>query len=94
MGPIQTVWLDECRKLGIVKCRNSVFGNLYYPITIDPEQLEYGRIHQLWYTTYNGARQFFRLNTNNYHVSGRMRQESPDKIQMKPPVKNNPVRSL
>ncbi|MCA1011591.1 hypothetical protein [Halobacillus halophilus] len=82
MGLIQNIWLDECRESGIVKCQNKVFESLYYPITLDSEQQSYGRIHQLWYTTYNGARQFFRLDTNDYRVSGRMRQESLKNIQV------------
>ncbi|WP_226577361.1 hypothetical protein [Halobacillus litoralis] len=83
MGEIQALWLDERREVGIVKCSDHVFGVAYHPIQIMGKKNSYKVIEQLWYTTYNGARQYFRFYTNSFQVTGRMRQVCSESVSVK-----------
>ncbi|MGP4076412.1 hypothetical protein [Halobacillus sp. K22] len=69
------MWVDGNEYLGIIEVKDDVFGTCYHPIKLSPEDNEeFFIINNLWYTTYNGARQFFRLHTNQYAIEGRMRK--------------------
>ncbi|MBM7554508.1 hypothetical protein [Thalassobacillus pellis] len=69
------MWVDRSGKLGILEMEDAVFGQCFRPILLSSlEKREYRFIKGLWYTTYSGARQFFRQESNPYQVQGRMRK--------------------
>ncbi|MFG6147717.1 hypothetical protein [Halobacillus sp. B23F22_1] len=73
MEKTKTVWVDPQKKYGILKIEDEVFGASFHPIEItSSEPWKYSIINNLWYTTYNGARQYFRVKTNPHVVRGRM----------------------
>ncbi|MYL30380.1 hypothetical protein GLW03_11155 [Halobacillus halophilus] len=82
MEKMLDLWLDEKEKYGIAKMTHHVFGVSYHPLRRIGNG-KYTVINQLWYTTYNGARQYFRQFTNNDFASGRMRKAGHGNIRMK-----------
>ncbi|MBN9654057.1 hypothetical protein J0K78_07260 [Halobacillus sp. GSS1] len=74
MKGILAMWLDEEGILGVIERKDQRFGSSFHPIKKDEKTKEMMIINNLWYTTYTGARHYFRLNTNEYHVSGRMQK--------------------
>ncbi|RDY71152.1 hypothetical protein DXT76_09305 [Halobacillus trueperi] len=74
MKDILAMWLDEKGMLGVIERKDERFGSSYHPIQADEKRKEIVIINNLWYTTYTGARHYFRLNTNDYRVSGRMQK--------------------
>ncbi|MBX0356942.1 hypothetical protein [Halobacillus sp. Nhm2S1] len=74
MCGILAMWLDEVGRLGVVERKDERFGSSFHPIKMDERTKEIVIINNLWYTTYTGARHYFRLNTNDYRVSGRMQK--------------------
>ncbi|WP_051254565.1 hypothetical protein [Halobacillus kuroshimensis] len=75
------LWLDEKGRYGIAKMTHPVFGVSYHPLRFAGHGT-YTIINQLWYTTYNGARQYFRQFTNNDFASGRMRKAGHGNVQV------------
>jgi len=71
MKRIVNSWSDTNGRLGIVEIEDDTFGTCYHPVLIDSNN-NLSFINNLWYTTYNGARQFFRLATNEYWITGRL----------------------
>ncbi|MGP4076913.1 hypothetical protein [Halobacillus sp. K22] len=70
------MWTDDRETLGIVEWEDEVFGTCFRPIKLsDKEYGGFKLIGKRWYTTYNGAREFFRHKTNNLRISGRMRKK-------------------
>ncbi|WP_206659675.1 hypothetical protein [Halobacillus litoralis] len=80
MENIHTIWLDDKSVHGIVKVQGCIFEFLYYPIVFDEMIGEFKIINNLWYTTYHGAREYFRSSTNPYYVAGRMKIHSERKL--------------
>ncbi|TGB03612.1 hypothetical protein [Halobacillus salinus] len=76
MENVHTIWLDHQWSHGIIKVPDSIFGFLYHPIAYDEAQGEFRIINNLWYTTYHGAREYFRSPNNPYSVAGRMKIHS------------------
>ena len=74
MKGILAMWLDEEGILGVIERKDQRFGSSFHPIKKDEKTKEMMIINNLWYTTYTGARHYFRLNTNEYRVSGRMQK--------------------
>ncbi|ELK45424.1 hypothetical protein QRD89_07790 [Halobacillus sp. ACCC02827] len=75
MKNMKTMWMDEQKEVGVVELQDEVFGTSYHPVIfVDVEEREFKVINNLWYTTYHGARQFFRSKTNTYVVTGRMKK--------------------
>lgn len=74
MQGILAMWLDEDGRLGVIERKDERFGSSFHPVKKDERTKEMVIINNLWYTTYTGARHYFRLNTNNYRVSGRMQK--------------------
>ncbi|GGF29189.1 hypothetical protein GCM10010954_30400 [Halobacillus andaensis] len=73
MEKTKTIWVDPNKKYGILKIEDEVFGASFHPIEINSsDPWKYTIINNLWYTTYNGARQYFRVKTNPHVVTGRM----------------------
>lgn len=73
MKRIVNMWSDRDGCLGIIELEDDAFGTCFHPIQItSSNKKHFTIIHNLWYTTYNGARQFFRLKTNDYWISGRL----------------------
>ncbi|SIS40897.1 hypothetical protein SAMN05421687_102274 [Salimicrobium flavidum] len=69
------VWMDDKHRVGIMEREDGTLGNTYHPIEItDKEKREFSIIENKWFTTYNGARQFFRHETNDFIVQGRMKK--------------------
>ncbi|MBX0356107.1 hypothetical protein [Halobacillus sp. Nhm2S1] len=73
MERLHTIWLDDTYVHGIIKIYDSIFEYLFHPIVLDEIKGEYRVINNLWYTTYHGAREFFRSPSNPYSVVGRMK---------------------
>ncbi|ARI77944.1 hypothetical protein HM131_14280 [Halobacillus mangrovi] len=70
-----TIWLDEKKSLGVAELTDPVFGTSFHPIECTSySKKEYVIIANLWYTTYTGARHYFRAHTNRYHPDGRMKK--------------------
>ncbi|MFD1019650.1 hypothetical protein [Thalassobacillus hwangdonensis] len=67
------VWLDKNKSLGIIESEHSIFGSCFHPIILYGAD-EFYTINNLWYTTYHGAREFFKAPTNRCEVTGRMRE--------------------
>lgn len=80
MQNLHTIWLDEKRIHGIIKTHDSIFQFLFHPIVFDEVTGEFHIINNLWYTTYNGAREYFRSPTNDYHVAGKMQIQRGRKL--------------
>ncbi|SEH46991.1 hypothetical protein SAMN05192559_101625 [Halobacillus karajensis] len=76
MENIHTIWLDDKSVHGIIKVHDSIFEFLFHPIVFDELIGEFQIINKLWYTTYHGAREYFRSPTNAYYVAGRMKIHS------------------
>jgi hypothetical protein len=76
MENLHTIWLDDRCVHGIIKIHDSIFGFLFHPIVLDESKGECRIINNLWYTTYHGAREYFRSPTNAYRVAGRMKIHS------------------
>ncbi|REJ10958.1 hypothetical protein [Halobacillus trueperi] len=74
MKDILAMWLDEKGMLGVIERKDERFGSSFHPIKSDEKTRDMVIINNLWYTTYTGARHYFRLNTNDYRVSGRMQK--------------------
>ncbi|GEN52729.1 hypothetical protein [Halobacillus faecis] len=74
MHGILAIWLDEEGRLGVIERKDERFGSSFHPIQKDEKTKEMVIINNLWYTTYTGARHYFRLNTNEYRVAGRMQK--------------------
>ncbi|SFF73316.1 hypothetical protein SAMN05216353_10761 [Halobacillus alkaliphilus] len=76
MKKLCNMWTDELGILGILEWEDEVFGTCFRPIKISEN--EYGGfslIGKRWYTTYNGAREFFRHKTNDLTINGRMKKK-------------------
>ncbi|MBA2176095.1 hypothetical protein H0266_14455 [Halobacillus locisalis] len=72
MEGFETVWLDDKSAHGIVKVQDCRFEFIYHPIVFDERIGEFIVINNLWYTTYHGAREYFRSSTNAYSA-GKMK---------------------
>ncbi|PBB06363.1 hypothetical protein CKW00_03260 [Salimicrobium humidisoli] len=69
------VWMDARHRVGIMEREDGRLGRTYHPIEVtDREKGEFSVIGNKWFTTYNGAREFFRHETNHYTVQGRMKK--------------------
>ncbi|ARI76220.1 hypothetical protein [Halobacillus mangrovi] len=72
---VKTMWVDENKALGIVEVEDRTFGSAFHPVKyVAPNKGEFLVINRLWYTTYNGAREFFRAKTNAHIISGRLKK--------------------
>lgn len=70
-----TLWLDEKKSLGVAELQDPVFGTSFHPVECTSYlKMEFMIIKNLWYTTYTGARHYFRADTNCYNPSGRMKK--------------------
>ncbi|MGI8314359.1 hypothetical protein [Halobacillus mangrovi] len=70
-----TLWLDEKKSLGVAELQDPVFGTSFHPIECTSySKEEFVIIANLWYTTYTGARHYFRADTNRYLPNGRMKK--------------------
>ncbi|SFJ70057.1 hypothetical protein SAMN04487936_103378 [Halobacillus dabanensis] len=74
MQGIREMWLDQTGELGVIEREDQRFGSSFHPIKMEGKTKEILIINNLWYTTYTGARHFFRLHSNDYRVSGRMQR--------------------
>ncbi|MCA1023821.1 hypothetical protein GLW04_01975 [Halobacillus litoralis] len=75
MEHVVAIWKDEKNGLGIIEVKDQVFGSSFHPVCYQKEsEGKYSIINGLWYTTYHGARQYFRAKTNPYSGYGRMRK--------------------
>ncbi|MGP4070163.1 hypothetical protein [Halobacillus sp. B29] len=76
MKKICSMWTDEQEALGIIEWEDEVFGTCFRPIKLsEHDHGGFSLIGKRWYTTYNGAREFFRHKTNNLRINGRMRKK-------------------
>ncbi|WP_226577476.1 hypothetical protein [Halobacillus litoralis] len=82
MKQVVAMWKDEKNNLGVIEVKDHIFGSSFHPVAFNSGQpYEYEIINNLWYTTYHGARQFFRSKTNTYKGNGRMRKIGQEKEQ-------------
>ncbi|KHE68656.1 hypothetical protein, partial [Halobacillus sp. BBL2006] len=72
---IKTMWVDDKKAFGIVEVEDKAFGSAFHPVKYGTRDDEaFSVINRLWYTTYNGAREYFRARTNPHIISGRMKK--------------------
>ncbi|MCP3031590.1 hypothetical protein LF817_09530 [Halobacillus sp. A1] len=74
MKGIKNAWEDDKGRIGIIEVEEKVFGSTFHPVVWKDEKRNYHVINNLWYTTYHGAREFFRAPTNRFAVEGRMKK--------------------
>ncbi|UOQ43395.1 hypothetical protein MUN89_15915 [Halobacillus salinarum] len=73
MGKLLTIWKDIKGNVGIIELVDGIFDRSFYPVVFSSKDMSgYEIIGNRWYTTYTGARQFFRAKTSTYIVKGRM----------------------
>lgn len=96
-----TLWMDDDMHLGVVKVEDDVFGAYFQPVErTRNEKWELLLINNLWYTTYHGARQYFRSKTNPYCVTGKMKKVYFDEetrfipFQLRPHVKEGEAETM
>ncbi|CDQ20279.1 hypothetical protein [Halobacillus karajensis] len=85
MQDILAIWLDDQENLGVIEKESDPFGSSFHPIKRDRKTGEILVINNLWYTTYTGARHYFRLNTNEFRVCGRMHKVDLNNTKLKQP---------
>ncbi|WP_052158942.1 hypothetical protein [Halobacillus sp. BBL2006] len=74
-----TLWLDDENHLGVVELEDRVFGTSFHPVQCTSKVGgSFQIINYLWYTTYTGARHYFRAHTNSYTPAGRMKKVNPE----------------